>query len=128
MTKPVWPLLALLLCTAQAHPVDEVVQGAYLTLLPGKVQLELDVTPGDKVAATVLKALDANADGRVTVAEARVYAGRVLGQSTLKLNGVTVRWTLDRVTVPSYQVLKLGATPSRSTHLPAGPIRWACRL
>ena len=34
-------LLALLPRWAEAHPVDEVVQGAYLTLAPGEVRLEL---------------------------------------------------------------------------------------
>ncbi len=103
-----WTLLALLPCLAEAHPVDEIVQGAYLTLAPGEVRLELDVTPGSKVAGTVLKSLDANADGRITDAEAVAYAGRVLAQSTLALDGATVPWTLDKVIAPPYQNLQTG--------------------
>ncbi|MDP9766129.1 hypothetical protein [Deinococcus enclensis] len=93
---------------AGAHPVDEVVQGAYLTLIPGKVQLELDVTPGQAVSSTVIKALDANSDGRISTSEARSYATRVLNQSTLTLGGTPVRWTLDRVEVPVVPHLKVG--------------------
>ena len=48
--RPV-PLLLALLGAAEAHPVDEVVQGAYLTLTPAGVELELDITPGSAVAA-----------------------------------------------------------------------------
>lgn len=101
-------LLALLLGTAGAHPLDEVVQGAYLSLAPGKVLLELDLTPGPLVAEPFIKALDPNADGKVTAAEARAYAGRVLGQSTLEVNGAAIPWTLDQVEVPPVPALKVG--------------------
>jgi len=103
-----WTLLTLLLCFVEAHPVDEVVQGAYLILALGEVRLELDVTPGSQVAGTLLKSLDANADGRITEAEARAYAGRVLAQSTLALDGVAVPWRLDKVSVPPYENLETG--------------------
>jgi hypothetical protein len=106
--KFLWILVAVLPHLAIAHPVDEIVQGAYLTLAPGEVRLELDVTPGSKVAGAVLKSLDANADKTVTDAEARAYAGRVLAQSTLALDGVTAPWTLDRVSAPPYQNLQTG--------------------
>lgn len=107
MNRAAPALLALLLGTAaQAHPLDEVVQGAYLSLSPGKVLLELDLSPGPLVAGKVLTALDANGDQRVTPAEARAYAVRVLAQSTLTVNGAPARWTLDEVTVPPYQNLK----------------------
>ncbi|BDP43285.1 hypothetical protein DAETH_32540 (plasmid) [Deinococcus aetherius] len=101
-------LLALWSGWAGAHPVDEVVQAAYLTLAPGAVQLELDLTPGVQVVGTIIKALDPNGDGKVTAAEARTYAGRVLGQSTLSLNGVAVPWTLEKVEVPPVALLKEG--------------------
>jgi hypothetical protein len=100
--------LALLLAPgrADAHPVDEVVQGAYLTLAPGELRLELDLTPGTEVADAVLRALDANGDRRITDAEARTYAERVLKQSTVTLDGAPAAWRLDRVNAPSYESLK----------------------
>ena len=98
-------LLSLLLCFGQAHPVDEVVQGAYLTLAPGVVKLELDLTLGTQVAGAVLGTLDVNADQTVTAAEARAYAQGVLEQSTLTLSGATVPWELAEVIVPTYQNL-----------------------
>jgi hypothetical protein len=107
LQKLAWTLLALL-CIAEAHPVDEVVQGAYLTLAPGEVRLELDLTPGSKVAGTVLESLDTNTDQRITDVEARAYAGRVLAQSTLTLDGAAAPWTLDKVSVPPYQNLQTG--------------------
>jgi hypothetical protein len=57
-----WLLLALFSSSAAAHPLDEIVQGAYLTLVPGEVRLELDITPGTEVAGALLRALDTHAD------------------------------------------------------------------
>jgi hypothetical protein len=108
MKRGAWTLLVLFSSLAWAHPVDEVVQGAYLTLVPGEVRLELDLTPGSQVAAAVLKSLDANADGRVTEAEAQSYGVRVLAQSRLTLDGLAVLWRLDRVSLPPYQNLQTG--------------------
>ncbi len=89
-----------------AHPVDEVAQGAYITLAPGEVRIELDITPGPAVAGALLRSLDTNADRRVTDEEARAYAERVLKQSTLTLDGVAVSWTMKRVRVPPYANLE----------------------
>src|SRR5215217_3150757 len=93
---------------ANAHPVDEVVQGAYLTLAPGEVRLELDLTPGAEVADAVLGTLDP--DGNCTVAEqeARAFAEDVLSQSTLTLDGDATDWALEDVIVPSLDALASG--------------------
>jgi hypothetical protein len=108
MKRHVWIILALSSGWAGAHPVDEVIQGAYLTLVPGLVQLELDITPGSRVTMKVLGPLDGNGDQTITDAEARAYAVRVVAQSSLKLDGVAVLWTVDRVSVPPYQNLQTG--------------------
>jgi len=101
-------VLALSPRWAQAHPLDEVVQGAYLTLAPGAVRLELDLSPGANVAGALLQALDANADRVITDTEAQRYAQRVLGQSSLTLDGVAVAWTLEDISVPPYRGLEAG--------------------
>jgi hypothetical protein len=101
-------LLALLPRWAEAHPVDEVVQGAYLTLALGEVRLELDLTPGIEVAGALLQALDADADRIITAAEAQGYAESVLARSTITLDDVAMFWMLDEVNVPSYRSLELG--------------------
>jgi hypothetical protein len=90
---------------ALAHPVDEVMQGAYLTLAPGRVELLLEMTPGADVADAVLGALDADGNRIVTLGEARTFARQVLDKSALTLDGVEVPWVMLSVTVPSYDVL-----------------------
>jgi hypothetical protein len=101
-------LLALLPRWAEAHPLDEVVQSAYLTLAPGEVRLELDLTPGIEVAGALLQALDADADRAITEAEAEGYAERVLARSSLTLDDVAMSWMLGEVDVPPYRSLELG--------------------
>lgn len=104
-------LTALIPALAAAHPEHEVVQGAYLTLAGGTVQLELDLSPGPEVAAAFVRTLDANNDKHVTDAEAHAFAVRVLGQSSLTLDGDDGQWTLSRVETPTYEALtKEGAT------------------
>lgn len=95
-------LLALAATGATAHPVDEVVQGAYLAFEPTAIRLELDISPGPAVAGAILRDLDANADRVVSRAEARAYGGRVLRRLRLTVNGATLAWRLDQVGVPPY--------------------------
>lgn len=102
-------LLALLPGAAPAHPVDEVIQGAYLTIAPGEVRLELDVTPGAEVAPLVLPLLDPDGDGVISDAEARAYAEGVLADSTLLIDGEPAAWTLIAVEVPGAGLLMDGA-------------------
>jgi hypothetical protein len=99
-------VLALLPMRAEAHPVDEVVQGAYITLAPGVVRLELDITPGTEVSDSVLRAIDANRDKTISNTEARAYAERVLKLSVLTLDGAPAAWTIENLVVPAYDALR----------------------
>jgi hypothetical protein len=106
-----WAAAAVLLvpAAAGAHPLDEVVQGSYLTLAPGQVRLELDISPGPIVADGVLRLLDANGDRTVTADEARAFGQAVLRSSTLTLDGKPATWRLERVAAPTYDNVRLGA-------------------
>ncbi len=104
---------------AHAHPIDEVVQGAYLTLAPGQVQLELDIVAGTMVVGMVMKALDPNGDRVISPAEARAFGTVVLGQSSLAVDGRPAAWKFDRVEAPTYaqiaagDIIKVYATAAR---------------
>jgi hypothetical protein len=99
---------ALTAFAVQAHPLDEVIQAAYVTLAPGEVQLDLEIQPGSLVAAGVARSMDANGDGRISDGEARAYAARVLQASSLTLDGVSAPLRLLRVQTPSYANLARG--------------------
>lgn len=100
--------LAFLPFAAEAHPVDSVAQVAYLTLGPGVIQIELDVTPGREVAKAVLAGLDANGDGIIAKDEARAFGQMVLDQTQLRVDGTAVRWSRFDVGVPDDALLASG--------------------
>ena len=100
------PLAAATAAAAGAHPVDEVVQSAYLLIAPDRLRLELDITPGPIVSPTVLRTLDPNDDGILSPAEKRAYGRRVLDGLTLRIDGRPVAWRFDQIGVPSYNMLR----------------------
>jgi hypothetical protein len=110
----------------QAHPLDEVVQAAYVTLAPGEVQLDLEIQPGSLVAPGVARAVDANGDGRISEAEARAFAERVLAAASLTLDGVKAPFRLQGVKAPAYaglvqgDILRIYAVAS--TRMRPGPV------
>ena len=134
MKRAAFTLIALMLGSAGAHPVNELLQAAYLTLTPGAIQLELDLTPGSQVAGKLLSTLDVNADRQISVSEARSFAKQVLAQSSLKVGGVAVPWTLNQVVTPPYQnllggndVIKIYAVARRPDTAGAGTFSYLNR-
>ena len=123
--------LALTPRAANAHPLDEVIQAAYVTLAPGEVQLDLEIQPGSLLAPGVARAIDANSDGRISDGEARVYAKRVLQASSLTFDGVSAPLRLSRVQTPSYanlargDILHIYATAPRRMRAGPAVLRYA---
>ena len=105
---------------ASAHPGHSLAQTAYLTLTPGEVRLELDLTVGEAAVASLLAALDPDGDGQASEAETRAWAEGVLGQVSLTLDDGTAAWTLDDVEVAD---LALVATGSAALSLTAATLR-----
>jgi hypothetical protein len=109
--RRVLSLLAFLLMLsgiAAAHPSDELVQAAYLQLTPDSVELELDLTPGELVAAALLKRMDVNNDGALERREAETYAAVLLRNLSLKVDGKALPLELMKVTMPQTGVLLNG--------------------
>lgn len=99
-------LVTVLAGSASAHPVDEVVQSTYLLVAPGRLRLQLEITPGPEVSATVIGALDADRDGILTRAEKQTYALRVLSRCNLSVDGRPVALEFDQIGVPAYAALR----------------------
>ena len=72
---------------AEAHRLDEYLQATRLAIDVDRVGLEIDLTPGVRVAASVLAWLDTNGDGRISSAEGDTYARQVLGAVGLSADG-----------------------------------------
>jgi hypothetical protein len=107
--RKIW-LAALLIIPgwATAHPVDELVQSAYLTLTPGAVMVEVNLTIGPQVAGPIIALLDADGTGDISAAEADAFAQTLLAQTMLQLDGQAMDWQLDDVIAPSLGFLATG--------------------
>lgn len=72
-------VLLLLLCAALpsnplfAHRLDEYLQATLVTIEPGKILLQINLTPGVAVADDVLPFVDRNRDGIISTNEAADY-------------------------------------------------------
>ena len=93
---------------ASAHPLDELAQASYIEVGAGKVALELDLTPGERVTGKYFASLDENKDGALSPAERDACAGRVLRDLRLSLDGKPLAPTLARSEFPQDAILKSG--------------------
>jgi hypothetical protein len=101
--------MAVLVSTvASAHRRDEYLQAARLAVEPGRVELELDLTPGIAVADATIADLDRDRDGVLSEEERRAYVGRVLDALEFGLDGRSLRVEALRSTFPGLNDFRRG--------------------
>jgi hypothetical protein len=91
-----------------AHQLDEYLQASRVSLERDGVTLDIDLTPGARVAGRILTLIDADGDGRVSPVEAEAYARAVLEDVIVELDGRAVSLALTRVEVPTPDELREG--------------------
>jgi hypothetical protein len=91
-----------------AHRLDEYLQAARLGIDPGRVQLELDLTPGVALADEIITAIDRNRDGSLSRDEQWAYAGLVVSALTLEVDGSPVPVRLDACRFPDTEAMRRG--------------------
>jgi hypothetical protein len=67
-------LLAWLATPAFAHRLDEYLQATLVSIEPGRVRLQMNLTPGVDIAEKVLARIDGDRDGVISAKEATAYA------------------------------------------------------
>jgi hypothetical protein len=77
--------LLLMRMDAAAHRLDEYLQATRVSLARGAVTLEVDLTPGASIAASVLDVLDTDRDGRFSALEAGAYGRAVVEDLVIEL-------------------------------------------
>jgi hypothetical protein len=101
--------IAVVVCaTVSAHRRDEYLHAARLAIEPGRVDLELDLTPGIAVAETIIARLDHDGDGRVSPAEEREYVDRMLRATVLDIDGHALLVEPIRSTFPALNDFRRG--------------------
>jgi hypothetical protein len=91
-----------------AHRLDEYLQAARLAIDPGRVEIELDLTPGIAVAEAILADIDRNRDGSLSAEEQRAYGSLVLSALTLEVDGTPVRAQLGASSFPDADAMRRG--------------------
>src|SRR3954453_19865331 len=105
--------LALLLIVSagadlRADRKDEYFQAARLALDPGRVEIQLDLTPGVAVAAATLKDIDGNRDGALSQPEQQAYANMVLTAVQVEVDRALVRLQLTGADFPQPAAIRRG--------------------
>ena len=100
----------VLLCgrSAQAHRIDEYLQATIVSLEPNRVDGAMRLIPGVLVAPAVIASIDSDHDGVFSESEMRAYAGRVLADMSITVDGQPTNARLDAWTIPDPAQLRDG--------------------
>jgi len=101
-------ILFLVGTSASAHRLDEYLQATTISVEKDRVQAQIRLTPGVAVFPVVLAQIDTDADGVISEAEQRTYAGRVLGDLSLKLDGIRLQLRLVSLKFAKIEEMKEG--------------------
>lgn len=82
-----------------AHRRDEYLQAARIAIAPGRVELQLDLTPGIAVADSIVADIDRDGDGLFSAKERAAYVERVMSGIGLDVDGHALQ---ARVTAASF--------------------------
>jgi hypothetical protein len=101
--------LVVSVCTAlSAHRLDEYLQAARLSIAPGGVKVELDLTPGVAVADTIIAGIDRNGDGSLSEDEKQAYVRQVLDAIRLENDGRLLSLEPITATFPDLDAFRHG--------------------
>ncbi len=98
-----------------AHRRDQYLQAARLALDPGRVQIELDLTPGIDVADVVLADIDSDRTRTISADEARAYVAIVRGAIGLDVDGTAVPVLVVGERFPAVEAMMRGEGVIRIT-------------
>jgi hypothetical protein len=91
-----------------AHRLDELLQAARIGIADGRVDLELDLTPGAAVADRMINEIDRDGDGSFSDHEERAFVDRVFAAIAMTADGTALRLTPRSFTFPSAAALRTG--------------------
>ena len=91
-----------------AHRRDEYLQAARLAVAPGRVELQLDLTPGIAIADAVIDRIDRDGDGVLSAQERGDYVSVVMAAIDMRLDGGAVAIPAPAVQFPDVEALQRG--------------------
>lgn len=100
--------LFLLPFFARAHRLDEYLQATLVSIEPGEVRLQINLTPGVEVADKVLAGIDRDHDGVLSTNEAAAYCELLKRELSVYLDGREMTLKLTGSTFPGLPELRTG--------------------
>jgi hypothetical protein len=100
--------LLVLPSSALAHRLDDYLQATLVSIDPGEVRLQINLTPGVAVADRVLTVVDRDHDGVISTNEAAAYCELLMRELTVKLDGREVALKLSASNFPAPAELRTG--------------------
>jgi hypothetical protein len=91
-----------------AHRQDEFLQAARVAMDSGRVQIELDLTPGIAMAEEIFADIDRNRDGSLSQEEQRAYGSSVLSALELEVDGSPLRMRPGASSFPDLGAMRRG--------------------
>ena len=93
---------------AFAHQLDEYLQATLVSIEPGSVRLQINLTPGVAIAEQVLAVIDRDRDGAISANEVAAYAELLKRDLTLRLDGQNLEAKLIASQFPEPGELRTG--------------------
>ena len=91
-----------------AHRRDEYLQAARVALLPDRVTVQLDLTPGIEVADAIVTLVDRDRDGSLSAEEQHAYASAVVGALDLRLDDTRLPLQVNASSFPAIASMRGG--------------------
>jgi hypothetical protein len=100
--------LAFFSSTALAHRLDEYLQATLVTIDPGEIRFQINLTPGVEVADEVLQQMDRDHDGVISTNEASAYCEVLKRDLSVQLDGHKIDFKLTASNFPALAELRTG--------------------
>ena len=91
-----------------AHRLDEYLQGTLISIEKNRVSVQITLTPGVAVFPALLAGIDLDSDGMISAVEQRAYAGKVLNDLSISIDGRRLTPRLLSVEFAAIDAMKEG--------------------
>lgn len=92
----------------EAHPLDEFYQATFITIVPNRITMQIELYTGVLVASQILPMIDTNQDDIISEAEGQAYADFFLDDVVFEIDGTPTPLTVTDIEMPSPLDLKAG--------------------
>jgi hypothetical protein len=101
-------ILALAGTPAFAHRLDQYLQGAIISVEKNRIEAQMTLTPGVAVFPLLIANIDTDGNGAISETEQRAYAGQVLRDLSLTIDGHRLTPELLSIRFPTMDEMKEG--------------------